>query len=66
MKFQLHDLYGDTITVCPVPSKGVLVKINIAFSDSDGDHVEMLLDDRMWSNLKQAGNKAMKESERMG
>lgn len=61
----MHDQYGDTITVTPLPSDGIEAKINLRFSDEE-ESVEMMLNDRQWTDLKRAGNLALKESERIG
>lgn len=67
MRFQIDDLYGDAILVQPVAANGVLPKVHLRFVNAEtGEGMQMLLDDRQWAQLKQAGNQSIKESERMG
>lgn len=67
MNYILKDTAGDVIVVVPLDKEGVTPMVAVQFqADNEDAYMTMHLTDRMVLDLKQAMNRALRESERTG
>lgn len=71
MRYEIRDTHGDPIVVLPLEPEGIIPRAVIRFTTVDQEtdepyFIDMVLTDRMVTDLKQALNRSIRESMRTG